>query len=95
MKQKKSLFREFNLKPPFLSTKDIFCLRLQRSTDAYRKISINNLVLRVNADPYEFVELRIYPLNTHMAEIRFWCKRKLVDVQNVKISDLKLSTFEV
>ena len=95
MKQKKSLFREFNLKPPFLSTKDIFCLRLQRSTDAYRKISINNLVLRVNADPYEFVELRIYPLNTHMAEIRFWCKCKLVDVQNVKISDLKLSTFEV
>ena len=95
IEQKKSLFREFKIKPPFLSTKDIFCLRLQRTTDAYRKISINNLLLRINANPYEHIELRIYPLNAHITEIRFWCKNRLVDVQKVKISDLKLSTFEV
>ncbi|MEW6558286.1 MAG: hypothetical protein AB1349_13230 [Elusimicrobiota bacterium] len=95
LQEKKSLFREFTIKPPFLSTKDIFCLRLQRTTDAYRKISINNLVLRVNADPYKQLELRISPLNNSFAEIRFWCNNKLVDVQKVKISDLGLSSFEL
>jgi hypothetical protein len=95
IEEKKSLFREFSIKPPLQSTKDIFCLRLPKTTDAYRKISINNLVLRVNADPYEHVLLRIYPLNNTIAEVRFWCNDKLVDVQKVKISDLKLSTSEV
>jgi len=28
LQDKKSLFREFTVKPPFRSTKDIFCLRL-------------------------------------------------------------------
>ena len=95
LEEKKSLFREFKLKPPFQSTKDIFCLRLQRTTDSYRKISINNLVLRVNADPYEIVELHIYPLNAYIAEVRFLCNGKLVDAQKVKISDIKLSSFEL
>jgi len=33
--------------PPFLSTKDIFCLRVKRMVDSYRKVSINNLELKV------------------------------------------------
>lgn len=93
--ENRSLFREFAIKPPFQSTKDIFCLRLKRTTDAYRKISINNFMLRVNADPHKQVELRIYPLNAYIAEVRFWCNNKLVDIQKIKITDLKLSTFEV
>ena len=93
--EKKSLFREFKIKPPFQSTKDIFCLRLQRTIDAYRKISINNLVLKVNGNPYETVELRIYPLKNTISEIRFWCNDQLIDVQKVKLIDLRLSTFEV
>jgi hypothetical protein len=95
LQEKKSLFREFKVKPPFLSTKDIFCLRLQRIIDAYRKISINNLVLKVNGNPNYTVDLRIYPLNSTIAEIRFWCDDKLIDEQKAKISDLKLSTFEL
>ena len=93
LQEKKSLFREFVIKPPYQSTKDIFCLRLQRTIDAYRKISINNLILKVNADPYKIVELRIYQLNNSISEIRFWCNNKLIDVQKVKNSDLNIVHF--
>lgn len=85
LKEKLSLFREFSIKPPFLSTKDIFCLRLNRTSDAYRKISIDNIHLKVNnLDPNEFVNLRIYPLNSVYSEVRFWANDKLLDVQKLK-----------
>ncbi|OGS18309.1 MAG: hypothetical protein A3J83_00625 [Elusimicrobia bacterium RIFOXYA2_FULL_40_6] len=92
----KSFFRPFAIKPPFVSTKDIFCLRLQRTTDAYRKVSINNLQFRVDANPHQDVELRISPLNSTVSEVRIWWKNKLVGVQNIKSADLNLeSTFKV
>lgn len=85
-----SLFREFKILPPYQSTKDIFCLRTNRTIDAYRKISLNNLQLKINnAVPRETVNLRIYPLNKSLFEIRFWCGDKLLDVQNVKKKDLQ------
>jgi len=85
-----SLFREFNILPPYQSTKDIFCLRINRTIDSYRKISINNLQLKINnAVPREKVNLRIYPLNKSLSEVRFWSNGKLLDVQNVKNKDLQ------
>jgi len=44
LKENKSLFREFRIRPPYKSTKDIFCLRADRMVNSYRKVSINNLV---------------------------------------------------
>jgi hypothetical protein len=44
LKEKESLFREFTIVPPYKSTKDIFCLRVDRMVNSYRKVSINNLV---------------------------------------------------
>lgn len=38
-----SLFREFQVRPPFQFVKDIFCLQIERTIDPYRRISINNL----------------------------------------------------
>ena len=90
LKEKRSLFREFKIKPPFQSVKDIFCLRMNRTIDSYRRISINNLQLKVNhATPRKTVNLRIYPLNKDISEIRFWCEDKLIDIQRIKNSDLK------
>ena len=90
LKDKKSLFREFTIKPPYQSVKDIFCLRINRTIDAYRKISINNLQLKVNhSTPGKTVNLRIYPSTLEVSEIRFWCEGKLIDVQRVKNSDIK------
>ena len=94
LKEKQSLFREFKIRPPFQSVKDIFCLRMKRTVDPYRRISINNLPLKVNhATPRKEVNLRIYPLNKDISEIRFWCEDKLIDVQRIKNSDLRGGHF--
>ncbi len=89
LKQKQSLFREFKISPPYQSAKDIFCLRMDRIVDPYRRISISSLQLKVHADPQKEVNLRIYPLNNQISEIRFWCQGKLIDIQKVKNSELK------
>ncbi|MCX7858419.1 MAG: hypothetical protein N2513_10675 [Deltaproteobacteria bacterium] len=89
LKEKQSLFREFKIPPPFQSPKDIFCLRMNRSVDPYRYISLNPLKFKVHADPHKLVNLRIYPLNNEISEIRFWHEGKLIDTQKVKNSELK------
>ena len=90
LEEKRSLFREFQVRPPFQSVKDIFCLRVERTVDPYRRISLHNLQLKVNnATPRKRVTLRIYPLNKEISEVRFWCDETLIDVQTVKNSDLK------
>ncbi len=94
LEEKKSLFREFKIKPPYESVKDIFCLRANRIVDPYRRISINNLELKVNgAIPREAVNLRIYPMSNGISEIRFWCNNKLIDVQRIKNSELGIVHF--
>lgn len=90
LREKKSLFREFKIIPPYQSVKDIFCLRAERTIDPYRKISINDLQLKVNnATPRETVNIRIYPMSNGISELRFWCNNKLIDVQRLKSSDLQ------
>ena len=63
---------------------------MKRTIDAYRKISINNLQIKINnATPREDVILRIYPLNNSLSEVRFWSNNKLLDVQEIKITTFK------
>lgn len=88
LKQKQSLFREFTVRPPFQSAKDIFCIRMDRTVNPYRRVSVNNLQFKVHADPRKHVNLRFYPLNDQIAEIRFWCEGKLIDVHKIKTSEL-------
>ena len=97
LKENKSLFRPFNIKPPFKSVKDIFCFRIDRIANAYRKISLNKLELKANQlNPRDYVNLRIYPLNKQISEIRFWVDDNLIDIQKIKNSDLKeLFTFKL
>jgi transposase InsO family protein len=93
--EKRSLFREFVIPSPFISTKDIFALRDARVVNAYRKISINRLELNVSGVPLrERVYLRIVPdKNSGLAEIRFWYKDKLVGIAKVKNEDLNIPNF--
>ena len=94
LKEGTSLFREFKVKPPYQSVKDIFCLRLHRTVDPYRRVSIKNLVLKVNGvTSGAKVNIRVYPLNQFLSELRFWCNGQLVDIQRAKNRDLNLSTF--
>jgi hypothetical protein len=89
LKEKRSLFREFKIRPPYKSVKDIFCLRMHRIVDPYRRISISPLQFKVHADPNKQVNLRVYPLNDEISEIRFWCEGDLIDTHKVKNSELK------
>ncbi len=89
-----SLFREFKVRPPYQSAKDIFCLRLDRTVDPYRKISINNFTMKINdVAPHEKVNIRIYPMSNGLSELRFWCNGRLVDIQKAKNQNLNLSTL--
>lgn len=73
IREKKSLFKDFTIKPPFKSVKDIFCLRAKRLVNAYRKISIKGCELKVpSVRPRQEVELRMYPdLDKGITEVRF------------------------
>lgn len=90
LEENKSLFRPFLLNPPYKSPKDIFCLRLIRIADSYRKISVGSLILKVNkVNPRDSVILKLYPLESDLCEIRFWVNNTLIDIQKIKKSDLK------
>ena len=95
LREKKDVFRQFLIPPPYQSIKDIFCFRLKRTVDAYRTVSLDNLKLKFNNAPiHEEVNLRIYPnLQTRLSEIRFWHKDKLLDIQKVKTELLKSVHF--
>jgi len=94
-REKKNIFRQFLIPPPYPSIKDIFCFRLNRTVDAYRTISINNLKLKFNNAPiHEEVNIRIYPYATGgLSEVRFWHKDKLLDIQKVKTELLPIVHF--
>ena len=93
--ENKSLFREFAVRPPYKSIKDIFCLRADRMVNSYRKVCINNLELKVpNAPLHERIQLRIVPdKESGLSEVRFWHEDELLGIQKVKNSDLNLVQF--
>ena len=95
LNEQKHLFRPFKVPHPFESTKDIFCIKEERTTNAYRKVSIDGLELKVpGVDPYQKVELRMAPdEDANLTEIRFWHSGKLAGIQRVKTTALKTLNF--
>ena len=103
--ENKSLFREFAVRPPYKSIKDIFCLRADRMVNSYRKIFINNLELKVPGAPLhdlsacvhaqaERIQLRITPdEESGLSEVRFWHVDEFLGMQKVKNSDPNLVQF--
>ena len=73
-RNRQTLFKPFKLENPKQTIDDIFCLRAERVVDSYRKISFDNLDLRVpNGTPRQTVNLNIIPdAEKQVAKIRFW-----------------------
>jgi hypothetical protein len=89
LREKKSLFREFRVPPPFKSAKDLFCLRSKRILDSYCHVSINNKAFSVHkANPGDEILIRAYPMGNGMTELRFWRDDRLLDVQQFRTNDL-------
>ncbi len=92
----KSLFRQFIIPLPYLTHKDIFAFRTKRFVDQYCKVTIKNLSIRLkDVEPRQTVDIRIYPLDDSLIELRFWLKGKLIDTQRIKKRELGLSTFQL
>ena len=92
--------KEFPTKKPHPRMLDpyqelVFCLRVERMVDSYRKVSINNLELKVPGAPlHERIQLRIVPdKESGVSEVRFWYKDEFLGSQKVKNSDLNLAQF--
>lgn len=89
LQEKRSLFRQFQIKPPLQSVKDMFCLRTDRTVDAYRRVSVNNKQLPVNkANPDDHLTIRFHPMTGGVTELRFWRDDQLLDIQRLKTNDL-------
>lgn len=76
IKNNKSIFRPFKLTKAGQTIDDIFCLRVQRVVDAYRKISLDGCEIKVpKAMPRQTVDLKIAPdFKKGLIKIRFWQK---------------------
>ena len=84
-----SLFRPFSIPTPFLSTKDIFCIREKRMVNAYHKISLWNHEIFVPKVPLrDYVDVFIAPDKSKgIIEMRFWWENQLVHTLTYPIKD--------
>lgn len=90
--RKGHVFREFEVPKPYNSIKDVFCLRINRIVNAYRKVSLGGFEMKVpKADPKMYVQLhlRVDEIKK-VTEVRFWHKEQFLGHQIVKSSDLTL-----
>lgn len=86
LRSKKSLFRNWSIPKPFLSLRDVFCLRAKRLIDNYHCVYIKPLRVKLpNVESQQPVDIRIYILSPDFYELRFWYRGKLIKVQRSKI----------
>jgi len=85
-----SLFRPFSPPQPYTSPKDVFCLRLTRTVNGYRRISLFNQQIQVpNVLPHDQVEIHLLPDATKdMVEIRIWCDEHMVHTVTYPMQNL-------
>ena len=90
-KEHRSLFRPFALPKPFISAKDVFCLRHTRTADGYRKISLGGHSFQVpGIEPRDDVDLHLVPDESkNLVEIRIWASGQLVQTTHLPIATLQ------
>ncbi|HZY45058.1 MAG TPA: hypothetical protein VFF70_09950 [Anaerolineae bacterium] len=83
-----SLFRPLALPQPYTSAKDIFCLRVTRRLDGYRRISLFKHELVVPKVPVrEDVEIHLIPnAAKQVMDVRVWWDRKLVQTVSLPLA---------
>ena len=88
LEAKKSLFRTWAIPKPFLSYKDIFAMRIERTVDNYHCVMFRNERVRLSdVEPRRSVDIRAYVLDENFFELRFWYNGKLIKVERMKIKD--------
>lgn len=94
-KEANSLFRPFSIPKPYLSSKDIFCIREKRMVNAYHRISLWNKEILVPKVPLrDYVEIFIIPDEKRgIMELRFWWNNQLVHTLTYSIKDFSSVHF--
>ena len=84
-----SLFRPFVLPKPYMSPKDVFCLRTTRTVDGYRRISLDRHLIEVSkVDIREDVDLRLVPVFIkNVLEVRIWFQSEMVHSVNLPLNN--------
>ena len=84
-----SMFRPFSIPTPYLSTKDLFCLREKRMVNAYHKVSLWNKEIFIPKVPLrDYVEIFIIPdTQRGIIDLRFWWNNQLVHTLTRPIVD--------
>lgn len=95
IKDKKSLFTVLKLTKPNQTIDDIFCLRMERVVDSYRKVSVNGFEFRVpNGIPRQTVDLKVVPdIGKGLAKIRFWQRDRFLGEVLEKQENLPIVHF--
>jgi len=95
IKNNRSLFTQFKIELTNQTIDDIFCLKIRRMVDNYRKVSVGGFELRVpNGNPKETVELRMTPdAKNELVKVRFWQKNIFLGEILEKMENLPIVRF--
>ena len=90
-----TLFRPFTLPKPYISTKDVFCIREKRRVNGYRRISLFNYEIEVpNVSLREEVEVHLIPeIKRNALEIRIWWENQMVHSVVYQLKDFSRVHF--
>lgn len=95
LRENKSLFVQLKISKPNQTIDDIFCLRMERVVDSYRKIYLEGFEIKVpNGIPRQTVDLRIAPHSKKgLLKIRFWQKDIFLGEHIDKLANLPIVRF--
>lgn len=87
-----SLFRKFTLPKPYRSPKDVFCLRVTRMVNGYRRISLFKHEIEVpNVPLREDVDVHLVPDEIkHLMQIRIWWHSKMVHSVSLPLKSFRV-----
>lgn len=79
-KEDKTLFKPLSIPKPYTHLNDIFCLKTTRTTNPYRKITLQGTVIQIaKVPPREEVTIHLVPDKKRKAvHLRIWWQDKLV-----------------
>jgi hypothetical protein len=94
IKNNKTLFKQFKLEKD-QTIDDVFCLRMERVVDNYRKVSVNGFELQVpNGIPRQTVDLKIVPdAKSGLIKVRFWQNNSFLGELLEKLENLPQVRF--
>ncbi len=91
-KEGNSLFRKFSLPKPYTSLQDVFCLRVTRMVNAYRRISLFKHEIEVpNVPLREDVDIHLVPDEAkQLMHIRIWWNKNMVHAVSLPLQGFRV-----